>query len=137
MLLSGSAHTFEIPEIWSVASISSSMREAASVIKKGLYQEEASCESIATTESVALHWRNDSDPYDISIVQGWTIGMPIASPSFPVGRQGCFSIAIICKKVRVMLCDGHGIVASVSGVTFSKTGFYNSSKTIKMLRSSS
>jgi hypothetical protein len=37
------------------------MREAASVIKKELYQEEASCESIATTESVALHWRNDSD----------------------------------------------------------------------------
>jgi hypothetical protein len=61
MLLSGSAHTFEIPKIWSVALISSSMREAASVIKKELYQEEASCESIATTESVALHWRNDSD----------------------------------------------------------------------------
>src|SRR5277367_1903128 len=129
-------------------------REATSVIKKELYQEEASCESIATTESVALHWRNERDAYDISIVQrrttgfpmtypssdisivrGRTTGMPMASPSSTVGRQGYFSIAIVCK--RVMPCDAHGIVASVSGVTFSKTGFYNSSKTIKMLRSSS
>jgi len=66
-------------------------RETTSVIKKELYQEEAICESIATTESVhtALHWRNDRDAYDISIVHGWTIGMPMTSPSFTVGRQGC------------------------------------------------
>ena len=38
--------------------------------------------------------------------------MPMKSPSSSPGRQGCFSIAIICKKVRVMPCDAHGIVPS-------------------------
>src|SRR5271154_4432794 len=66
-------------------------RETTSVIKKELYQEEAICESIATTESVhtALHWRNDRDAYDISFVHSWTTGMPTTSPSSRAGRQGC------------------------------------------------
>jgi hypothetical protein len=47
---------------------------------------------------------DDRDTNDISIVQGWTTEMLMASPSFTVGRQGCFSIATVCKKVRAMPC---------------------------------